>query len=101
MPGRRITAPHSCQNRHLTARAGHAVCEKAALMQIYNLHPVNGKWAIHAGGFPGSLGEFETKNAALEAAGRFLWRQCGALNIYNSAGGIEEERIYTPDGRLI
>jgi len=63
-------------------------------MEIYELRPADGKWTIHAEGFPRTLGVFNTKAEAVTATGAFLWRRCGAMRVYDGAGNIEEERTF-------
>jgi len=65
-----------------------------AVMKNYHLTPQEGRWKLTMEARENPLGEWDTKEEAVEKSTRVVEGNTGSLKIHLADGTIEEERTY-------
>jgi hypothetical protein len=63
-------------------------------MQNYHLLPAGRRWKLTSEFSNSTIGEFTSKEEALDACIEFMRGRTGSLKIHKADGTIEEERTY-------
>jgi hypothetical protein len=73
---------------------GGILSARRADMDNFHVSPSGDRWKLSAEGSPRSIGEFDTKDEAVDMATTVIAERTGSLKIHKSDGTIEEERTY-------